>query len=301
MARDNSVMNPTKFESRRPSISLIRGMTSALMGSTLLAVLVAASPASGATLDDAPSVSEACQIQPDNCVLALVRPGEDPMVDAVRQLRIAGRDADAAKFVEAAKSQYDAAGEDVNAEMEAVLEAAPSDFGTTAADETEYPVIQSSRAYWDYYNVWPYTYCYPQGCDPEFLGEVTMWLSVNVWSNSELHMEAQLYRSGGPRIKATEFSCKTYEELWPFDQVVYDWASCENTSIDFFGSVFDNYGEDWDLTGDLGDQFHNEWIIQWKVEGDPTNSTLGVIENSNTFKIEQVDPILFAMQPPYSQ
>lgn len=97
-------------------------------------------------------------------------------------------------------------------------------------------------------------------------------------------------KDGWQRIRPVEFTCTTYNEVWPFDQPVHHWPECADvpTHSQHWGFDHNTDSASWIQGGaSSGDIFHNEWIVPFKAEGDPTDSTLGVGENSESYKVYQ--------------
>lgn len=165
-----------------------------------------------------------CVHGPTDCVLAIVYPGEDPVVDAVRQLRLAGDESRAQDFAVQRLADLEMRDE-AQLEIELLLQTDVNDIRSPSSALTA-GVGQFTRWYWSDSIQLEYTYCTPAGCDPKTVGSVVYGTTQDIFFYPDIVINGLLGIIRGPRIKVPEWRCTTYHETvvdWP----VHEWETCK--------------------------------------------------------------------------
>jgi hypothetical protein len=237
------------------------------------------------------SIRQECERVATECVLALVLPGEDPVVDAVRQLRLRGDDEAAERFAGERRAAFGV--DDVQDDIQRVLNSDASDLETPRGEVALFsPLWDDGEVIWNYKwqlaEMFPYTYCIPaRGCDADTVGEVEIRFDSNITWYPDVEWDGQVRVDRGPRIALNAIRCTVYQESFPFDQAKFAWPNCTDAQGIALGYTEQRqvYEASTLLDGfRAGDKFHTEVFVEWEVEGDPTGSRLSVLRNSHTFK-----------------
>lgn len=232
---------------------------------------------------------------PTNCVLSISGVGEEPIVNAVRQLRLAGKDAEAAEFV-ANRREHVGNTDATVAAMEAIMEMPPEQLATsaeTSADEPPESHTKTTLHSWTYKDQWDFVYCGPDGCGRP-IGCVDAWITTQIYEFPEVGIDVAINGSGClTRFKLTESSCNLIQEErivgFPVDTLIGQFEACPRLKAPYWAYLRQTHDLGTYVTvpnAKLADQFRTNFLIGITVQNDPTGKTVYApleAQNSSSF------------------
>jgi hypothetical protein len=254
-------------------------VTAVSLGLSLFATSAAATQAHSSAADcSTPGADDSL------CYGAVYLPGQDPETNGIAQLVVLDR-ADDAKRIVAARAEI------TNDEKQKVLEGIVEDASVARRHATVTPRIDGPRAghvyggnFWEFDELMDYAYCDVSGCGPK-VGSVSYGIAYNIMDYPLVQLNGNLGVGSGPSVRPTGNSCKTYHELWPFDQVDKDWANCSSLNGGGYTMSAQVYDATWTQSGDIGGKYHLELKLEFQVQGDAQGRKLGALYNSHTYTV----------------
>lgn len=215
-----------------------------------------------------PAHAEATEPQPTMCTQALADAGEcltfvalgnqDPLEAAVEQAVARGDSEQAETYLESQGSDLDvlgvasARGTFTGEAQEADAQAAAASGGYIGTVAGPLLTFADSATYGN---------CF-EGC--EILGAV--WIEFRYMLDGAFmtSLSGDLETIMGPSVAFNKIECLTYQEMWPWDQVAYDWPNCHDAQLSgFYASYRQVFGNTW-ANGQRGTAYHPHFNIAFR-------------------------------------
>lgn len=227
------------------------------------------------------------------CITFVASENEDPLTEGIRALSLNGDDERAAAFIE---NLSDSVSTETTQSLQEVLDA-PDPGSTGAAAErmssdgamqslgTKYSDGQlSGDVNWELYADVAYGYCTSiSNCTAIGRTNFNFWQELFYYSTDGVSLAGSVYTYQGSAVSFQESKCTTYYEISPFDQPLHDWANCNLGS--YPGTVKQINFANFQQGSAVGTQYHLEWRVAFKVQGDPVGAQFSRLWNSYSYRI----------------
>lgn len=243
---------------------------------------------------------------PSDCVLAISGAGEEPIVNAVRQLRLAGKDAEAAEFV-AERREHVGNTDATVAAMEAIMEMPPEQLATSAETSDDDPPESHTTTTlysWTYQDQWDFAYCGPDACGKP-IGCVDAWITTRTVEFPTVSIDVQINGAGClTRFQLTESSCNLIQEEnilgFPVDTLVGQFEACpplKSSSWQYVRQTFD-WGTYVTVPNPkLADKFRTSFLFGIRIARDPNTIVYAPLESQNSSTFVASGPTLAQFKP----
>jgi len=253
----------------------------------LVAVLAGVLAAGGLSPNSAHAAPLTCSpgaLNTGACATFVTSPGNDPLVEATRALALAGKDAQATNLLDAVKGVVSSTELD---EARAVLaNPEPASSGTvnsgTAPGRVTPRGIYVDDAQWELDDAITYGYCSSSGCQVLGTAQLGVWHDLHWYSQTGPGVAGTFLVKTGPAVQFTTLSCKTFYEVFPFDQVLKDWSNCRDAGYSGYTNVRQIDWADWKQGSAVGTQYHLEVTVDFEVQG---GGNFHGLWNSNSYRI----------------
>ncbi|WXF91340.1 hypothetical protein WDV91_00605 [Curtobacterium flaccumfaciens pv. flaccumfaciens] len=241
--------------------------------------------AQASTAEEAPC-SEA-QLQSGECATFVAMPGAKPVVEAVRFLASEGNTDQAEAFIKAsAASNSDAV---IQEARDVLIDPEPVTIGSvTGGSETSSPGDFSTRSthvsdyMWEIDDTITYGYC-ASTCTTVGTVKVNLWHDLLWYGDTGPGVAGSIYVTSGPGIAFDTITCKTFYEVFPFDQVLKDWQNCRDAAYSGYSKARQINWADFKQGSAVGTKYHLEFTTKWRGQ---TGGAFGNYWNSNSYKID---------------
>lgn len=220
------------------------------------------------------------QVRVGYCAPFLAMPGQEPAVEAVRQLALQGQTHEAALFAETAIADDQALEGAINAVLQDPQPAVLSN--STAAARFDDGHVYGG-VFWSFDDFVEYGYCTPNGCS--HVGTVSVQVNYSIVDYPAVVLDGYFGVGSGPAIQPETVTCKTFYEVWPFDQVLHEWDNCTDAQSPSYLSTRTLFPATWGQGSTVGTTYHLEFQLRFKVLGDPSNTVIGGLFNSQSYEI----------------
>lgn len=255
-----------------------RLVVGALVGCTLVGTTaLGAAPASAATV---PCSAE--ELRSGACATFVTTSESDPLTEATRALVLQGNRAQAEELL----TTVDASAAQI-AKARAVLtdpEPAPSgevDSGTAPGRVVPRGIYVNDWQ-WELNDTASYGYCGSNGCQVIGTANIGVWHDLHWYGDTGPGLAGSFQVKSGPAVQFTTLTCKTFYEVFPFDQKLKDWNNCSAAGYAGYTRVRQIDWADWKQGSAVGTQYHLEVTIKFNVQGGGSFTGLW---NSNSYRI----------------
>jgi len=135
---------------------------------------------------------------------------------------------------------------------------------------------------WELDDTATYGYCSSKGCQAVGSAKIGVWHDLHWYGDLGPGVAGTFQVQSGPAVQFTTLSCKTYYEVFPFDQMLKDWNNCRAAGYSGYTKVRQIDWADWRQGSAVGTQYHLEVTVKFAVQGGGSFSGLW---NSNSYKI----------------